>query len=98
MEIRFRALLASDHHHQKVNRFTRVRLVSSRHDRVNHHYASSPRGCIAASSKNGLANVIIPIVDDSLKHVSVAARRYGFEEVAGGDVTGRSENLVPTKL
>ncbi len=53
-----------------------------RHQAIDEQELGVPRHCRAATSQNGEATLVVPVVDDVLEHIGLGASRHGAEEIA----------------
>src|SRR5579864_3537666 len=59
-----------------------MKVVANRHHRVNDDYAPAVGDRIAASAKNAIANIVVPVVDDAFEHVGICALGHSLEEIS----------------
>jgi len=65
-----------------VIRWWAARLDLGRHQAIDEQELGVSRHCRAATSQNGEATLVVPVVDDVLEHIGLGAGRHGVEEIA----------------
>ena len=71
-----------------------MKLISGRYYGISDNDAPALDDCITASAKNSSANVVVPVVDNSLEHVGISALGYRFKEISANRLrSGRA--LLP---